>query len=109
MAIAVIVLAAAGYAGYSYFSAAAPAADAGAGRTGRGGGANRPQPVSVAELKAADVPIWVLPSAPPCRAAWSRSIRVSMANFSAFIFAKARWSLKASCWQKSIPVPTRSS
>ena len=59
MAIAVIVLAAAGYAGYSYFSAAAPAADAGAGRTGRGGGANRPQPVSVAELKTADVPIWV--------------------------------------------------
>ena len=59
MAIAVIVLAAAGYAGYSYFSAAAPAADAGPGRTGRGGGANRPQPVSVAEVKTADMPIWI--------------------------------------------------
>jgi len=59
MAIAVIVLAAAGYAGYSYFTASAPAADAGAGRAGRGGGANRPQPVSVAEVKSADVPIWV--------------------------------------------------
>ena len=52
------VVAAGGYYGYTQFAARDAASSAAAGQ-GRGPGGGRPQPVSVAEVKVQDVPIWL--------------------------------------------------
>lgn len=57
--ISLLVLLAAVVGGVSYFRGVTPAVDGAAGSRGRAPGGNRPQSVAVAEVRIADLPIWV--------------------------------------------------
>lgn len=57
--IAVLLLLAAGIGGFAYYRGMGPTGTAADGRGPRGMGGGRPQPVTVAEVKIADMPIWI--------------------------------------------------